>query len=122
MAKHTIVLSRAMSSDPGKPGGGAVGEIIEVRRGDYTDLYNTLPELKNKFYWRTLDLDDSMANDINMAIVSPRYENGLIVYPKKTAMLNSLNASDKAKLNIRGSIPEKLGGPLTFSSITISED
>ena len=124
MKTYTVTVARNMSADPDKTDGKAVGEVIELREGDWSESYTSYPDMCDIYYWRTTDLSDENAKTIQYALSSPHYSEetpSVIIYPKTIVSLNCFNQNDIDKLEVRGPITEKLGGTITFDSFTFTE-
>jgi len=123
MAVYTMRLSRGLSSVEGKSNGKPVTQVLELRPGDHSDEYKTKKEMKKLFYWRTLDLTEQQAEDINMAIKSPHVDpvTFLTIYRRKTVELDCFSAQDKVDFAVRGPVNSKKGGTIQNSNFIISD-
>lgn len=124
MSLCTLLISRNLSSALNKPNGKNSGRVTQICEGDCTADWNSKTQMKNIYFWKTVELSGAERISLQADIDTPVYEKDpendegyIITVPAKSVDLDCFDVSDKTTLEAAGVIESDLGGAITVSNL-----
>jgi len=124
MSLCTLLISRNLSAVVGKSNGKVSGRVVQICEGDCIADWNSKDQMKNLFFWKTVELSDAQRITLQKDIATPVYIPNpiydgefMLTVPAKSVDLDCFDASEKTALEATGIIGSDLGGAITVSNL-----
>ena len=119
---YKVLISRKLSSTIGMSSGIPVARVIQLCSGDFSDEWNLLVNMKEIFYWKTVELTAEQYEEIGNCLNSPLEDaEGVTIKPLTTVDLNCFSTGELNVASERGPLRAGVGGQLTFSNFIFTE-